>query len=357
MPLQELQTVVTAEQAGRLDLVVLALTQVPRRQLRGLFARGCVLVNEAVCEQITAAVAAGDRVLVRYDPQQRYREPARAWKDPAFRIVFEDDHLIVVDKAAGFLTVPAGQINTGTLVERVARYLGRGAPGRKAFVVHRLDRHVSGVLVFAKTSHVQRALRDQFEQRKPDRLYLAIVRGHVTRDRGTISTYLATGSDLTRYSTHDESKGELAITHYQVQQRLDDATVLEVQLETGRRNQIRVHLAELGHPVIGDTRYRVREARHRRWHIKRLALHAATLGFDHPVTGQPLTFQAVIPTPLRRFIEQAPASPAPAPGLSRKPAVPAPKGKSAPGKPGPRTPPSTTRPKRQARSRSDSRKR
>ena len=302
---REQQAVVRDDQAGRIDRVVQEITGLSRRQLRGLFAVGGVRLNDQTCTQTFARVQVGDRLVVSFDPQQHYPEPTQPWHDSAFRIVFEDNHLIVVDKAAGFLSVPAGPLISGTVIDRLGRYLGRSGQGRRAYVVHRLDRHVSGLLVFAKDERTQYALREQFEQRKPRRRYVAIVRGLVAKEHGTIRTHLATGAGLTRYSTPDTARGELAVTHYQVQQRLDDATVLAVQLETGRRNQIRVHLAEAGHPVLGDTRYQSRQARHHRWRAKRLALHATDLGFTHPSTGQSLNFQSALPQPMRRFMETA----------------------------------------------------
>lgn len=306
---------VTAATQGRADLAVQKFTGLPRRRLRGLFSQGCVRINGKPCTATYARVEPGDHLLVRFDPGQHYTEPPKAWKDPSFSVVFEDEHLIVVNKTAGFLSVPAGDQPADTLVDRVTKYLGKGGRGRQsggksgtAYVVHRLDREVSGLLVFAKTPRIQKQIRDQFEARKPHRQYIAIVRGMMPQREGTFRSHLATGEDLSRYSTRRTDKGELAITHFKLERKLDDASLVRVWLETGRRNQIRVHFAEAEHPVLGDTRYRPQEARHPRWRTRRLALHAAILGFDHPVTGKTLTFEEPPPSPFVRFIEGAMAA-------------------------------------------------
>ena len=165
--------------------------------------------------------------------------------------------------------------------------------------MHRLDRDVSGVLVMAKSLAVAEKLRNQFAQRKPDRQYIAIVAGNMKNDSGTVRNYLATDANLNRYAVADPSQGELAITHYTVRQRWQDTTLVEVRLETGRRNQIRIHLADLGHPILGDPRYRRDLATHRAWPYRRIALHAESLGFVHPTTGLPLRFVAQWPQEFR----------------------------------------------------------
>jgi 23S rRNA pseudouridine1911/1915/1917 synthase len=145
-------------------------------------------------------------------------------------------------------------------------------------------------------------LRDQFRARKPERLYIAIVAGTLRPAAGTFRSYLQTADNLDQYSTHEEGQGRLAVTHYRVQQELHDTSVVEVRLETGRRNQIRVQLAEAGHPVLGDPRYGGRAAHHERWRAHRLALHALSLGLEHPVSRQQLSFTSELPRCMQRFI-------------------------------------------------------
>jgi 23S rRNA pseudouridine1911/1915/1917 synthase len=317
-----MKTTVGADEAGRVDRVVQRLTKLSRKQVQGLFDHSCVTVNGLPTPDSFARVEVGDDILVDLDPHRRYAPKARPWKDSTFRIVFEDEHLLVIDKSAAALTVPSSDGQANTLIQRVGEYLtARGGKQKRAWVCHRLDRGVSGLLVVGKSEHIATQIRNQFESRKPDRRYVAIVRGRVARPTGTFRSYLATGDDLSRYSTSDTEKGELAITHYQVLDHvMEDATLVSVRLETGRRNQIRVHFAEAGHPVLGDPRYKSRLARHTRWRVNRLALHAAELGFMHPVTGEALRFESPLPPPMEKFLAGLTAGKLP--GKSARPRTP-----------------------------------
>ncbi len=288
--------------AGRVDLVVRQLSESSRSQVRGLVDHGCVSINGAPCETVSAPVAAGDLVSIRYDPTQRYHEKKKRPDDRTFGIAFEDDHLIVVDKSAGLLTVPTDHNESNTLVERVSIHLSHSRRRRKAWIVHRLDRDVSGLLVFAKHKPIADRLIQQFKQRKPQRVYAAIVAGVVSGDDGTFRSHLATGNNLDRFSARPSRDTEEAITHYRVLRRMSDTTLIEATLETGKRNQIRVHFADAGHPVLGDPRYKSRQAKHPRWIRKRMALHAKALGFEHPVTGKAMTFESPLPAALEKFL-------------------------------------------------------
>jgi 23S rRNA pseudouridine1911/1915/1917 synthase len=277
--------------------------------VRGLFDRGCVWRNGALAMQPADRLVIGDYVELRYDPQQRYHPTTKPRRNLGFEIVFEDKHLVVVDKPADLLTVPTRRQETNTLQHKVADYVRHVGKARGAFSVHRLDRGVSGLLVFGKSPEIVSQLKDQFAASKPEREYAAIVAGHVQQKQGTFESLLATDKDLNRFSTEDESIGQLAITHFRVIAKLDGATLVQVRLETGRRNQIRVHFAEAGHPVLGDPRYEPEQAAHFRWTYKRLALHARLLGFTHPVTGRPLRLESPLPAEMRRFLSEKSKNP------------------------------------------------
>ena len=294
------QVEVNAELAGRADRVIQTLTGHSRSELRGLFDHDCVSLNGELCTEIGTPVSAGDVLAVKYDKHRRYHPRERQWEDDSFKIVFEDRHLIVVDKAAGVLTVPAHPGDTNTLSGAITRYLEhRGVRGR-AQLVHRLDRGASGLLVFGKDRETAQELQKQFEDRKPEREYIAIVNGKIP-ERGTFESYLATSPSLQQYSTENRSGAQLAITHFELQRTIHGASLVRAWLETGRRNQIRVHFAESGHPVLGDPRYRSDLSAHPHWPHKRLALHAAKLGFRHPVTGKPLHFESPAPKAMKAF--------------------------------------------------------
>jgi 23S rRNA pseudouridine1911/1915/1917 synthase len=307
MPLARKSTEVPADSphvGQRVDRLVQSLCGLSRSQVVGLFDHGCVRVNEAHCPDPAQRLIAGDRIELRYDPNQRYHPTTKPRQKLGFHLVFEDKHLVVVVKPSELLTVPTVRKETNTLHARVESYVKHVGKARGAFTVHRLDRGVSGLLVFGKTQEVMRELKDQFALNKPEREYIAIVAGDVPQAEGTFQSLLATDRDLNRYSTQDEKIGQLAITHYRVITRLDHATLVQVRLETGRRNQIRVHFAEAGHPVLGDPRYQPELAAHPHWPHERLALHARLLGFEHPVTGESLRFEAPLPEELERFLRK-----------------------------------------------------
>mgnify|MGYP001076594157 FL=1 len=290
---------------GRIDRLVQELVGGTRSHVAGLFDYDCVTFNGQPMHETGWRLAAGDRVEVRFEANRRYAPRAKPRPHRGFVIVHEDRDLLVVDKAPELLTVPTERGERYTLAERVGEYVRRSGGGRGAFPVHRLDRGVSGLLVFGKSQDIERRLRDQFAARKPERRYLAIVAGRLPAATGEFRSYLATDKALNRYSTDDREIGQLAVTHYRVRERLADTTLVEVWLETGRRNQIRVHFAEAGHPVLGDPRYQAAAARHPHWPYERIALHAQTLGLEHPVTGQAMQFDSRLPAEMVRFINQS----------------------------------------------------
>jgi 23S rRNA pseudouridine1911/1915/1917 synthase len=310
MPLAHKSAEVTTDSplvGQRIDRLVQQLCGLSRSQVVGLFDHGCVMRNGATATQPAERLSAGDRVELHYDAKQRYHPKSKPRRNLGFAIVFEDKHLIVVDKPAELLTVPTRREETNTLQHKVVAYVRHVAKGRGAFAVHRLDRGVSGLLVFGKTQEIVRQLKNQFAASKPEREYIAIVAGRMKQKEGTFESLLATDKDLNRFSTEDETIGQLAITHYRIVAHLEGATLVQVRLETGRRNQIRVHFAEAGHPVLGDPRYQAELAVHPHWPYKRLALHARLLGFDHPTTDQSLRLESPLPAEMELFLKHTSA--------------------------------------------------
>ncbi|MCC7339181.1 MAG: RluA family pseudouridine synthase [Pirellulaceae bacterium] len=281
--------------------VVQTALKVHRSVAEKLLHDGAVSSRGRTLSQTHTKLDIGDEVEIDYAPQPTKLPKAKANLSARFEVVYDDEQIIVVNKPAGLLTVPTRKREPNTLQSQIRKWLERNQPGAKATCVHRLDRGVSGLLVFAKSYEVADKLREQFAARKPERKYTAIVRGVVSSDRGTFRSYLATDESLNRYSVSDPAAGELAITHYRVKERWHDASLLQMQLETGRRNQIRVHLADAGHPIIGDPRYQAELAEHPCWPLKRIALHAETLGLTHPETGEALQFSAPWPQEFRDF--------------------------------------------------------
>lgn len=302
MSLVRLECPVDAATAGRIDRVVQQLTARSRADVRGLFDHQCVTLNGQPCAESGALTVPGDVVGVRHDPQQRYREKPKAFRDKSFQLIYEDDSLLVVEKAAAVLTVPTDRGETDTLVDVLTRYLSRTRQGAKAWVVHRLDRGTSGLLLFGKTAAIAKQLQSQFRDHKPEREYAALVAGQVEPREGTFDSRLATSKSLQRFTTRRTDVGEDAVTHYAVESLARGCSFVRVWLETGRRNQIRVHFAEAGHPVLGDDRYQPERARHPAWTASRLALHARRLQFTHPVTETVQTFETPLPPEFLRFL-------------------------------------------------------
>ncbi len=216
MAMTTLSTTIDGNSAGRVDAVVRQLSESSHSQVRGMVDHGCVSINGAMCQTGATTVAAGDLVSIRFDRTQRYHEKKKRWDDRTFTVSFEDDHLIVVDKSAETLTVPTDRDEINTLVDRVSIYLSHSRSKREAWLVHRLDCDVSGLVIFGKHEKVATQLIEQFKKRKPARVYAAIVAGVVSNDTGAFHSHLATGKSLERYVTRPSRMTELAITHYRV---------------------------------------------------------------------------------------------------------------------------------------------
>ena len=205
-------------------------------------------------------------------------------------LVFEDEDVIVVDKPAGLLTVATDTEKLRTVYALLFEHVKSKPRAEKIFIVHRLDREASGLLVFAKTEKAKHSLQDQFKDHTAGRGYLAVVEGKVRRDAGTLRSYLAENAAHRVYSTGNPNKGKLAVTHFRVLNRASQQTLVEVELESGRKHQIRIHLAEEGHPISGDKAYGSR-----RNPLHRLALHATRLTFKHPRTNKTMEFNSPCP--------------------------------------------------------------
>ncbi|MDQ3677581.1 MAG: RluA family pseudouridine synthase [Actinomycetota bacterium] len=289
MPI-ELQ--IAPESAGeRLD-VLLAEALGSRSRAQRLIVDGRVLVDGEKVRK-NHRVGGGEQIAVD-DSAQASDAPDADAPVASFGVAYEDEHLIVVDKPAGVVVHPARGHREGTLAQALA---GRSAGGEdewRAGIVHRLDRNTSGLLVVAKSDDVHRGLKAELAARRMQREYLALVEGRPPARSGTIEAPI--GRDRrarTRMSTNSEAP-KPAITHFEIERALAQATLLRVRLQTGRTHQIRVHLQAIGHPVCGDPEY----GRAGLYGLDRQFLHAARLAFDHPVTGEALDVSSPLPADL-----------------------------------------------------------
>jgi len=217
------------------------------------------------------------------------------------KILYEDKDILVVDKPAGLLSVATATNKTRTAYYFLTDYVRKGCPKsrNRLFTVHRLDQWTSGVLVFAKSEEIKLRLQAQWKETK--KKYLAVVHGRPAQKEGIITSYLAENKAFVVYSTPDPAKGKLSRTAYKVLKETGQFSLLEVGLLTGRKNQIRVHLADSGHPVVGDRKYGKAADR-----FRRLALHSKSISFKHPATGEQLTFDTKVPAYFRNLLATSP---------------------------------------------------
>ncbi|HTR14699.1 MAG TPA: RluA family pseudouridine synthase [Roseiarcus sp.] len=279
-----------------------------RTRLKALIQTGNVSVNDRVTLDPSMRLAASDRIRLETPPPEDW---SVVGEDLPLDIVFEDEHLIVIDKPAGLVVHPAPGHPSGTLVNALIAYCGASLSGvggvKRPGVVHRLDKDTSGLLVVAKTDAAHRGLADLFADHgragSLDREYLALVWGELPAPAGKVDAPIA------RHPTHrekmavaPEERGRRAVTQWRVVEALGPATLLLCRLETGRTHQIRVHMASIGHPLVGDSVYGAgfktksarfpAPARAALATFGRQALHAAVLGFAHPITGESLRFES-----------------------------------------------------------------
>lgn len=211
-------------------------------------------------------------------------------------VIYEDDDILVVDKQSGLLTISTDREKSKTVYSMLTDYVRRGCnrSQRRVFIVHRLDRETSGILVFAKNIEAKKVLQGNWDE--TEKKYIALVYGRCKKEEDTITSYLAENSAHLVYSTKDREKGKLSQTHYRVLKQTDRYSLLEIDLMTGRKHQIRVHLSGIGHPVVGDRKYGAGEGGG-----KRLALHAKSISFTHPANGRRLYFEAELPSIFTTF--------------------------------------------------------
>ncbi|MFN8356421.1 MAG: RluA family pseudouridine synthase [Spirosomataceae bacterium] len=261
-----------------------------RHNIKGLLRDKQVLVDGRATSQFNHLLKPEQVVEIRWTKSYQKQD----YKD--LTILFEDEHLVVIDKADGLLSIATEKQKLHTAYSILSSHIKKANPANRIFVVHRLDRETSGIMMFAKSEKVQKLLQDLWHSTAKERVYLAVTEGPVDPPQGEIRSYLAENKALIVYSTQNPDKGQLAVTHYETLHRNDLYSLLKVELETGRKNQIRVHLKDLGHPIIGDKKYGATTNP-----IGRVGLHAWVLAFKHPVTNEELRFKTPIPAKFQRL--------------------------------------------------------
>lgn len=275
------------------ELLAYLLHKLPhegRNSVKSMLARGQVSVDGRAETAYNYPLRPGARVTVS---KERIEETPRF---VGLSILFEDDDLIVIQKDAGLLSISAPhEPEAVTAYRQLMDHVRRGNPAGRVFVVHRLDRDTSGVMMFAKSEKIQQALQNNWQEAVRERSYIALVEGTLKQSEGRIESWLKEGKTLRMFSSRRPGDGQHAVTRFKTLQTGGGFSLLEVHLETGRKNQIRVHMQDIGHPIVGDKKYGSRSRA-----IGRLGLHANVLSFAHPTTGETLRFESPIPRALLR---------------------------------------------------------
>lgn len=267
-----------------LSFLLLNVRGKSRNNIKSILSHGEVLVDDTVETQFDYSLQPGQKIcIVKSSRRGKSNEESPD-------IIYEDDDFIVINKPSGLVSVATDKERHNTAYRMVLRYLRYTGPKNRIFVVHRLDRDTSGVLIFAKNERVKDALQDKWNELAIERTYVAIVEGQLKDKSGTMKSWLRQTKTLLMYSSHTPGDGLEAVTEYKVLKENKDYSMLEVQLKTGRKNQIRVHMKDLGHSVAGDKKYGATTNP-----LNRLGLHACKLTLLHPFSNKVLSFSAQIP--------------------------------------------------------------
>ena len=299
---------VIADGNQRLDKALADASGLSRERIKALLGAGRILLGGIVAAQAKLKPAAGTPFEIRVPAAVPL---AAAAQDIPLVIVYEDEHLIVIDKPAGLVVHPAAGNLDGTLVNALLHHCrgqlsGIGGVARPG-IVHRIDKDTSGLLVVAKTDAAHEGLARQFADHSLERAYLAIVAGLPMPLAGTVTGAIArSNTNRKKMALVTEGRGKHAVTHYATVERLGGAAVVECRLETGRTHQVRVHLTSIGHPLLGDPAYGRTPARLTpilaEHGFVRQALHAAVLGFIHPVSGEQVRFESPLPADMEALL-------------------------------------------------------
>lgn len=287
-----IETYPVGESAALLEFLISAMPQRKRTVIKTLLAHKQVAVNGVPFTQFDMRLNPGDEVKVNLTRE------FRVFYNRRLKIVYEDDDIIVVNKGYGLLSMGTDKIKDGTAYSILRDYLKWKDPRNMLFIVHRLDRDTSGLMVFAKNQEAKERLQHNWNNMVISRKYLAVVEGRPEPAEGEVRSYLAENSRYEVYSTDNPDEGQLAVTRYTTLKSRNGYSLVEVSLDTGRKNQIRVHMKDLGHPIAGDKRYGAKSSP-----IHRMALHAQTLRFVHPTTRKDMNFSTPVPISFEKMVK------------------------------------------------------
>ncbi|MDE5688589.1 MAG: RluA family pseudouridine synthase [Paramuribaculum sp.] len=273
------------EECPLMEFLMKSMPQRKRTSVKELLKHNQIAVNGAPVTQFDTPLRPGDEV------KANLTREFRVFYHRRLKIVYEDDDIIVVNKGYGLLSMGNDKVKDGTAYSILRDYVKWSNPTNKIFIVHRLDRDTSGLMMFAKNEEAKTTMQHNWNNMVLNRKYVAVVEGIPDPAENTIKSYLAENSQHEVYSTDNPEEGKLAVTRYTTLATGKGYALMEVELDTGRKNQIRVHMSDMGHPISGDRRYGAESSP-----IHRLALHARTLRFVHPITRKEMNFTTPVPS-------------------------------------------------------------
>lgn len=275
-----------------LEVAASILTDHSPTKLKSMLRHNQFAINNMPTSRYDAELHVGDTFSVNFD------QSFQIFKNSRVELVYEDEHILVINKGYGLLSMGTDTKKDGTAYSIMREYVKYNNPQAKVFIVHRLDRDTSGLMMLAKTVEAKDAMQHNWNNMVLNRKYVCVVEGAVEQAEGVIKSYLAENSQFEVYSTDDPKKGQLAVTRYKCLRATKNYSLMEVELDTGRKNQIRVHMKDIGHPIAGDRKYGAGHSP-----INRLALHAQTLRFVHPITHKEMNFSTSIPMRFRSLVK------------------------------------------------------
>ncbi|HHT23274.1 MAG TPA: RluA family pseudouridine synthase [Bacteroidales bacterium] len=280
-----------SEEIELMDFLLAKMGGMSRNKVKSLLSHRQVSVNDKITTQFDFPLKSNDLVVINTTRGNI------ELNHPLLKIVYEDSDFIVVEKKEGLLTVTVGTNKDITAFSILKNYVKKSSPANKIYTVHRLDKDTSGLLIFSKNRDLQHMLRNNWHEIVTKRTYVAVVEGRVEKESDQIVSWLTEDEiKLKAISSSRDNGGKKAITHYKLLKATDEYSLMELELETGRKNQIRVHMEDIGHPIVGDRKYGAQTS------IGRLALHARVLEFYHPITGELMHFETEIPKEFERLL-------------------------------------------------------
>lgn len=276
-----------SENAALMEFLMAQMPGKSRSKVKLLLGRKQVLVDGKPTSQFNHPLKPGQKVEISKGQPASYKSVKEARE---LSVVYEDAEIIVIEKPSGLLSIGTDREKRATAYSLLSNYIKEKDPDNKIFVVHRLDRETSGLMMFAKSEEIKYHLQELWVNTVIERSYIAVVEGVVEKDEGVISSYLVEGKTYVVHSSQNPKSGKKAITNFKTLQRKRGYSLLKVNLETGRKNQIRVHMQDIGHSVVGDKKYGATGSP-----LKRLGLHAQQLAFAHPISGKKMFFENEIP--------------------------------------------------------------